>query len=254
MDLHTCLRWSKSSISQKHYGEGYQGMSFLVTDQMVEVWKELASNSSSLIKRVLAGPMGVGKSYLAYFLASKAYSEAPTTFEKLLYMMNPILFRESVKENVKTLTNRIPRELINLTKHISNVFANNDPKDEDVLTESLLRFPDVTLNVTNLMGEQKIPWSLSLNMPQNPPVLNKDNVLLQCFQRHPRFDFILGRTFIQLSISDFTTHNKDSANIEKAFSRSSPAYKHVHMTRETNIWIVLLVVLIKLKSTRLGNS
>ncbi|CAG8605480.1 uncharacterized protein OCT59_004923 [Rhizophagus irregularis] len=51
-------------------------MPFLVTDQMVEVWKELASNSSSSIKRVLAGPiMGVGKSYLAYFLVSKAYSE-----------------------------------------------------------------------------------------------------------------------------------------------------------------------------------
>ncbi|CAB4444530.1 unnamed protein product [Rhizophagus irregularis] len=50
-------------------------MPFLVTDQMVEVWKELASNSSGSIKRVLAGPMGVGKSYLAYFLVSKAYSE-----------------------------------------------------------------------------------------------------------------------------------------------------------------------------------
>lgn len=47
-------------------------------------------------------------------------------FRKVIVYDELILLRESVKENVKTLTNRILRELINLTKHISNVFANND--------------------------------------------------------------------------------------------------------------------------------
>src|SRR5437016_5614120 len=59
----------------KHYGEGYQGMSFLVTEQMIELWQELLSDSYHSIKRVLSGPMGVGKSYLALFLAAKAYAE-----------------------------------------------------------------------------------------------------------------------------------------------------------------------------------
>ncbi|KAG0337159.1 hypothetical protein BG004_007755, partial [Podila humilis] len=65
------------SIGQtpKHYGEGYQGLSFFVTEQMVKMWHLLASNSHTPIRRVLSGPMGVGKSYLALFLAAKAYAE-----------------------------------------------------------------------------------------------------------------------------------------------------------------------------------
>ncbi|CAB4441112.1 unnamed protein product [Rhizophagus irregularis] len=59
----------------KHYGEGYQGRSFLIMDQMIEIWNMLASDSNRLIKRVSSGPMGVGKSYLALFLAAKTYAE-----------------------------------------------------------------------------------------------------------------------------------------------------------------------------------
>ncbi|KAK3821776.1 MAG: hypothetical protein J3Q66DRAFT_334266 [Benniella sp.] len=65
------------SIGQqpKHYGEGYQELSFLITEQMLEMWHLLSSDSSRPIRRVLSGPMGVGKSYLALFLAAKAYAE-----------------------------------------------------------------------------------------------------------------------------------------------------------------------------------
>ncbi|KAF9429022.1 hypothetical protein BGZ76_001957 [Entomortierella beljakovae] len=65
------------SIGQKpkHYGQGFQGKSIFITEQMVEVWKQFSEDSEDSIKRVLAGPMGVGKSYLALFLAAKAYSE-----------------------------------------------------------------------------------------------------------------------------------------------------------------------------------
>ncbi|KAG0018675.1 hypothetical protein BGZ82_000372 [Podila clonocystis] len=44
-----------------------------------------------------------------------------------------------------------------------------------------------------------------------------DDVLIRCYERYPRFDFILGRTFIQVSVSDFATHNLHSADIRKAF-------------------------------------
>ena len=59
----------------KHFAEGYQGRTLLVTNQMIDIWNELSADSVHSIKRVLSGPMGVGKSYISYFLASKAYAE-----------------------------------------------------------------------------------------------------------------------------------------------------------------------------------
>ncbi|KAF9351124.1 hypothetical protein BGX26_010794 [Mortierella sp. AD094] len=51
----------------------------LITKQMLDIWKEIQDgadgNENRLYKRVLAGPMGVGKTYLSYFLAAKAYAE-----------------------------------------------------------------------------------------------------------------------------------------------------------------------------------
>ncbi|CAB4387899.1 unnamed protein product [Rhizophagus irregularis] len=59
----------------KHFAEGYQGRTLLVTRQMIDIWNKLSADSDHSIKRVLSGPMGVGKSYISYFLASKAYAE-----------------------------------------------------------------------------------------------------------------------------------------------------------------------------------
>ncbi|CAG8578407.1 1616_t:CDS:2, partial [Acaulospora morrowiae] len=59
----------------KHFAKGYQGRTLLVTGQMIDIWDMLSADSDHSIKRVLSGPMGVGKSYISYFLASKAYAE-----------------------------------------------------------------------------------------------------------------------------------------------------------------------------------
>ncbi|CAG8534716.1 1963_t:CDS:2 [Paraglomus brasilianum] len=59
----------------KHFAEGYQGRTLLVTGQMIDIWDKLSADSDHSIKCVLSGPMGVGKSYISYFLASKAYAE-----------------------------------------------------------------------------------------------------------------------------------------------------------------------------------
>ncbi|KAF9185057.1 hypothetical protein BGZ50_003295 [Haplosporangium sp. Z 11] len=48
---------------------------FFVTEQMLELWKDICSEQNRTYKRVLSGPMGVGKSYLSYFLAARAYAE-----------------------------------------------------------------------------------------------------------------------------------------------------------------------------------
>jgi hypothetical protein len=42
---------------------------------MTDIWDKLSANSDHSIKYVLSGPMGVDKSYISYFLASKAYAE-----------------------------------------------------------------------------------------------------------------------------------------------------------------------------------
>ena len=58
----------------KYFGQGYQGKQFFVTEQMMQIWGILASDSEFPVKKVLSGPMGVGKSYLAWFLAAQAYA------------------------------------------------------------------------------------------------------------------------------------------------------------------------------------
>ena len=42
---------------------------------MIEIWNMLASDRDSSTKRVLSGPVGIGKLYFALFLAAKAYAE-----------------------------------------------------------------------------------------------------------------------------------------------------------------------------------
>ncbi|GBB90038.1 hypothetical protein RclHR1_01690023 [Rhizophagus clarus] len=59
----------------KHFAEGYQGRKLLVTEQMIGIWNELSKDSDHSIKRVLSGSICVGKLYISYFLASKAYAE-----------------------------------------------------------------------------------------------------------------------------------------------------------------------------------
>ncbi|RHZ57881.1 hypothetical protein Glove_382g60 [Diversispora epigaea] len=60
----------------KHFAEGYQGNTLFITQQMIDIWNTLSADQERSIKRVLSGPMGVGKSYISYFLASKAYAES----------------------------------------------------------------------------------------------------------------------------------------------------------------------------------
>ncbi|KAF9943611.1 hypothetical protein BGZ70_005716, partial [Mortierella alpina] len=42
---------------------------------MLELWEDMRGDQEFTYRRVLSGPMGVGKSYLSYFLAARAYAE-----------------------------------------------------------------------------------------------------------------------------------------------------------------------------------
>jgi hypothetical protein len=93
---------------------------------------------------------------------------------------------------------------------------------EDALFIFLMRHSKVILDTTDLAGNQNVPVlirSKSVKFLEDPPSSVSENVLLRGFKGYPRFDYIIGRTFIQVSISDFATHNVGTANIEKAFER-----------------------------------
>jgi hypothetical protein len=60
----------------KHFGEGYHG-TFFVTEQMMDVWMKIDNDDGKKsIKKILSGPIGVGKSYLSWFLAAMAYANS----------------------------------------------------------------------------------------------------------------------------------------------------------------------------------
>jgi len=59
----------------KRFGSHGQGRTLFVTEQMLERWKDMRGDKDRIYRRVLSGPMGVGKSYLSYFLAARAYAE-----------------------------------------------------------------------------------------------------------------------------------------------------------------------------------
>ncbi|KAG0368649.1 hypothetical protein BGZ54_001508 [Gamsiella multidivaricata] len=48
-----------------HFGQTYQGNQFIVIEQMMEIWQMLARDTKFPVEKVLSGPMGVGRSYLA---------------------------------------------------------------------------------------------------------------------------------------------------------------------------------------------
>ncbi|OAQ25894.1 hypothetical protein K457DRAFT_900363 [Linnemannia elongata AG-77] len=59
----------------KNFGLHGQGRGLFVTEQMLELWEDMRGDQEFTYRRVLSGPMGVGKSYLSYFLAARAYAE-----------------------------------------------------------------------------------------------------------------------------------------------------------------------------------
>ncbi|RIB07944.1 hypothetical protein C2G38_2212947 [Gigaspora rosea] len=66
--------WKLNEPVPKHF-RGYQERTLLVNEQMIDIWSKISADSDYSIKSVLSGPIGMGKSYIAYFLVSKAYAK-----------------------------------------------------------------------------------------------------------------------------------------------------------------------------------
>ncbi|KAF9342409.1 hypothetical protein BGX26_007595 [Mortierella sp. AD094] len=59
----------------------------------------------------------------------------------------------------------------------------------------------------------------------------KEKFIARGYPRYPRFDFMIGPMFIQVSVSEFGEHNKDSKDFRKAFNRP---YKDIFGTSHGN--------------------
>ncbi|RHZ64410.1 hypothetical protein Glove_325g29 [Diversispora epigaea] len=80
---------------------------------------------------------------------------------------------------------------------------------------------DLNNNNRNVITFQFNDYDLIKN-PQLSLGPGNDKVLGCGFDRYPQFDYMLGPIFIQVSISDFTSHNnKSSTNIRQAFEPMS---------------------------------
>ncbi|KAF9106157.1 hypothetical protein BGX27_009283 [Mortierella sp. AM989] len=83
---------SDGNSTPKDFGRyGVEGL--LVTEQMLGIWNEVefgVPDDNAPYRRVLSGPMGVGKTYLAYFLAARGYAEGWLT----LYIADTDILKE----------------------------------------------------------------------------------------------------------------------------------------------------------------
>jgi hypothetical protein len=104
------------------------------------------------------------------------------------------------------------------------IAANNGTLDgtqfEEFFFQRLLTYPDVTFDATNLAGAKALPVTISIRSYKMLSMAlgqTTEDTLVRGYRNFKRFDFILGRMFIQVSISDFTTHNIGTADIALAF-------------------------------------
>ncbi|KAF9896272.1 hypothetical protein BX616_007786, partial [Lobosporangium transversale] len=99
----------------------------------------------------------------------------------------------------------------------------NPAQFSDAFFQSLIKSTDIVFKSTNLAGKEEQILELRVNgyqYLQKPPRKLGDegkNILIHGCELAP-FDFILGYTFIQISISNFQKHNDGSANVDLAFT------------------------------------
>ncbi|CAG8563512.1 3327_t:CDS:2 [Funneliformis caledonium] len=102
------------------------------------------------------------------------------------------------------------------------------PAASDALLNIYRTFPlPEDINVTSLKNGKltvmnvhiKFQHFFVLEKNQLAPESRHVNSLIRDYARYPQFDFMIGYLFIQVSVSPFDQHNKESANINKAFER-----------------------------------
>jgi hypothetical protein len=95
--------------------------------------------------------------------------------------------------------------------------------EEALAIQLLSAIRPITFDATNLEGKNKTLISLDLThceiieFPRLSLTPFHEKALQIGYEGYPRFDMILGRTFIQISKTDFANHDREGASIAKAF-------------------------------------
>ncbi|KAK3806104.1 MAG: hypothetical protein J3Q66DRAFT_407263 [Benniella sp.] len=85
-----------------HSGGAFQLKTIIVTERMESLWKEFSSGCKTRIRRVLAGPVGIGKSSLALYLAARAYTAGSLTLYVADY--SRLLTNDPIESAIDILT------------------------------------------------------------------------------------------------------------------------------------------------------
>ena len=159
----------------KHLAENYQKRILLVTSQMIEIWNLISSDSQHSIKRVLAGPMGVGKSYISYFLASKAYAEGWVTLYIADASSLDIGTEDEAGEVICKYFFALNKDILTAA-NLKRIVRHADPlsdRVETVVAESIFTLLKESVHKTLLIvDEHGALFENKLSVPERFPFLN----------------------------------------------------------------------------------
>ncbi|KAF8946024.1 hypothetical protein BGZ46_005879, partial [Entomortierella lignicola] len=132
----------------KFFARGVQGNEFIISEQMMELWTMLDNDDGFSITKCLSGPMGVGKSYIAWFLAAKAYSHG----WPVLYIPDAVVLQACSTE--KQAATIICQRFISLNKDIltlDELASMVKHEDKDMSLEEVA----ATYILTNLLQQER---------------------------------------------------------------------------------------------------
>jgi len=111
----------------------------------------------------------------------------------------------------------------NIKKRICDGSLDGDQFEEALYHQLICITKPIALHATDLNGNNRTVVTLDFSHCDTIQTgraslgFGHDKVLTRCYKGYPRFDFMLGPMFIQVSISDFGDHNQGSAHLRKAF-------------------------------------
>ncbi|KAG0334797.1 hypothetical protein BG004_000267 [Podila humilis] len=273
---------SRMGQSPNYFGSQGIGQTLVVTEQMLELWEDMSGDHDHMCRRILSGPMGIGKSYLSYFFVARAYAEgwlalyignsgsltmwiearsSQEVLERFLALNKDILTAAELMKlvdgydgTVNISTHAVGRVFKDLLKSTSRktlllvdehwqLFQNELHPPKKVTKRQLCEgrcsdehFEMALYHHFVITTKPILLYATDLN-DNNPTVISLDfshcetlktgmsslgpgheKVLTLGYKGYPRFRFMLGPMFFHVSVNDFASHNRDSADTRGAFN------------------------------------
>ncbi|CAG8688799.1 11840_t:CDS:2 [Funneliformis mosseae] len=203
---------------------------FLGHEKIVSKVKEV----TNCIPRVLIYLDKHVKSLNSNYIPDGKLSQKPSImFLKLSYIESSVSFDWEVLGHWTNLyrTFPLPRDVSVPSLKDGQLCCDNF---EEILFQQMLNHRNVLFKAANLAENPttdvhiQFEHFIALEKDQLAPGPQHATSLVLGFARYPRFDFMIGHTFIQVSVNPLEQHNKESASISKAFERY---YKYGNGTR-----------------------